>query len=291
MTNTKRYAAGFSLIEALIALAITATVATLAIGVLINQNPKSQQSYGRSASDFIGHLGTVCKKSHAEYGRGPLAATTIDTASCPGANCNVYAFPKAIANRVVGTHDSNLRGFSWLIKDWESTVTYNSGDESLSYPEGIRLYLQPDMSNAASNPDVDPNTQIPDDASGIAGTGYNPENALLIPGTLNDIMYNTTPNPDVASDDRQFVILDMNGTSGPNSIVSTGDRVLLYVEDKTCRIRTAYQACRDQGMTLCTQSATYGQSFYDVYKCTEATTMGYDSSHCATAAGNYDADK
>ena len=103
----------------------------------------------------------------------------------------------------------------------------------------------------------------------------------------------------MAADDRQFVLLDMNGTASPNSIGANGDRVLLYVADNSCRIRTAYQACRSeladkQGTTStaddlpCNQQAAYVQSFYDVYKCTEETNQGVDSSHCATGAGNYD---
>jgi len=268
---------GFSLAEALIALAITAVVATLAIGVLVNQNPKGEATYGRTTADFITHLSTVCKKAHLEYGAGPLAAQTIDAGGVA-----IYAYPYNTAQRTVGVDDDQNRGFSWILKDWESTVTYTAGSQSLAYPEGLILYLTPDIP-IGTNAQVDPNGEIPDHGTGLSGTGYHPEYAVLVPNIHDDMMYNSTPSPDVAADDRQFVLLDVNGTNAPNSIAATGDRVLLYVEDKTCRIRTAYQACRDGDMATCNPiggTSPYNQSFYDVFKCKEATAQGVGSSHC-----------
>ena len=292
MTQPRRSASsrtgsnGFTLVESLIALALTAVIAVLSINMIVGRSANTQDTYSHETSDFIQHLTAACQKSRLEYGAGPLAAKTIGSGSCSAAHpdCNLWAYPQTPGTNnladtpqysYTGTNDNNLRGIGWLLKNWDSTVTYDSTNQALSYPGGMILYLQPDLP-VGTGPNVDPNGEIPDDASGINGTATNPETATLVPGTLDDIMYNSTNS--VAKDDRQFLLLDLNGTPAPNSIASSGDRVLLYVEDKTCRVRTAYQACRDGTMATCNQA--YTQSFYDVYECNMATKAGLTSSFC-----------
>jgi prepilin-type N-terminal cleavage/methylation domain-containing protein len=62
------------------------------------------------------------------------------------------------------------------------------------------------------------------------------------------------------TNNREWVMMDVNGTTGPNSLSSSGDRVLFYIENTSGRVLTAYQKCQEDGTT------TYTQSFYDLYK-------------------------
>lgn len=59
------------------------------------------------------------------------------------------------------------------------------------------------------------------------------------------------------TNNREWMLVDMNGSNGPNVLTSGGDQVLLYIENTTGRILTSCQKKAELG-----QSGT--QSFYDV---------------------------
>jgi hypothetical protein len=115
-------------------------------------------------------------------------------------------------------------GVPGILPTYETMATYTAAaPANISYASGITLYLHPE------------NTNIPGDR------GNNP---TILTGTNN----------------REWLLLDMNGSAAPNSLGTSGDRVLLYIENTTGRVLTARQKCQEDG------TSTYGQSFYDVYK-------------------------
>ncbi|MBX2860235.1 MAG: hypothetical protein KTR14_03305 [Vampirovibrio sp.] len=120
-------------------------------------------------------------------------------------------------------------GIEDFLIDWESTVTYDAGPpELLDYPEKFILYLDPE---------------------GLA-----------------DDQYTNIPDPVMAgTDNKEWVLLDVNGTLSPNSLSSNGDRVLIYIDDDTGRILTAKQMCLEQDPD-CTENYDAMDTFYDQYK-------------------------
>ncbi|MEB3245502.1 MAG: prepilin-type N-terminal cleavage/methylation domain-containing protein [Vampirovibrionales bacterium] len=58
------------------------------------------------------------------------------------------------------------------------------------------------------------------------------------------------------TDNREWLLLDVDGTQGSNSLTSSGDRVLIHVDNDTGQVQTAWQV----------DSGSFSQSFYDVYK-------------------------
>ncbi len=127
-------------------------------------------------------------------------------------------------------------GLASMLPDWETAITYDVGPPAvLDYPAGLRVYLKPEQAGA------DPNNEI--------------DNTTIMSGTNN----------------KEWLLLDMNGSSGSNSTTVTGDRVLIYVEDTTGQIFTAWQKCKALGGTVASNTCTYSgddfyKSFYDEVK-------------------------
>ena len=170
---------GFSLVEALVALTLTAVIAGLAISVLVGQN-KAGKAQARTTYDFISHLATVYRIYDLQTGR-------------------------RLRN------SDNTDGIADFLPDYESTVTHvASSPEHLQYPEGAVLYLKPEQLGAISDP-----------------------------------IY-------TGSENRDWLLFDIDGTAGSNSIAG-GDQVLLYINNNTGQVLTAWQVECD---------AT--QSYYDI---------------------------
>ena len=62
------------------------------------------------------------------------------------------------------------------------------------------------------------------------------------------------------TNNREWIMVDIDGTDGPNALGTSGDRVLFYVENTSGRVLTAYQKCVEDSVS------TYDQSFYDIHK-------------------------
>jgi len=122
--------------------------------------------------------------------------------------------------------DAFADGWTTFLPGWESTTpALTTAPTVLNYPQDMLLYLKPYETTVP-----DPSNQIP----------------------------NTPTNIMSGVDDATWVLLDMNGTDSPNSISSTGDRVLLNIDDTTCQVETAAELCTERS---CTEA--YGSSFYD----------------------------
>jgi len=265
-----------TLAELLIGLVIIAVMAALTIPILTRQaNDPGQVS--RQVDDLIQHLERACNNVRLQYGAGPMNARTV--AASPLNNHNYdYVYVSTVtsaddpdgwdaAASYVGTTSNDkcdlhgtipntyicnekYRGMGIFLPTWESNVKSDSAPERLTYADNRVLYLRPDEATV-----TDTSNEIPNDTADTFDH--------------DDIMATT--------DDRQWLLLDTNGTNGTNRI--TTDRVLLFVDDDTCKVTTARQKCHEVGGS-CTLTS-YPQSFYDSYKCTQlgatsCTAAGFD---------------
>lgn len=257
--------------ELLITLGLLALLAVLSINMLA-QSPSSANRWGRVANDMVTHLEMACNTVRLSQGTGPFRATKIVATPPvdPSMHQYEYAYTEAgstedpdgyqsaaytskcplhtdtaTSDGIANTYVCNTlyRGMSIFLPTWESNVKKLTGPERLEYPNDIVLYLRPDEATVA-----DPNSEIPN-----AGADNTPASFAH-----DDIMDTV--------DDREWLLLDMNGTDGPNSIAAGGDRVLLHVDDSSCKILTARQKCKlVNSAGTCNDGAvtTYPQSFYD----------------------------
>lgn len=253
---------GFTLAEALITLGIAAIVAVLGIYTITNQ-PNQSNQYGRTTDDLINHLEMACESVKMAYGTGPLYAKKVSAVSGPGNHNFDFAYTEtpttedadgwqsaAYTSRctlhpeIADTYTCHAlyRGMSIFLPEWESSVKTGTAPVRLEYPSNVIVYTRPDEATV-----TDTLNQIPNEGSDNTPVGF----------AHDDIMDYT--------DDREWLLLDMNGTKSPNSITAGGDRVLVNVNDKNCRILTARQKCKEVNPgSNCTEA--YAQSFYDVYK-------------------------
>lgn len=266
---------GFSLPELMITLALMALGALMGFSMVMKKDDADQRA--RIMSDYINHLTSACQIVRSKYGTGPLKATYYDDTStdCPGSspcNCVRYKFTDDNATSVVTTdlcelnpdNDKNnpdhpqipytyvenddYRGFEVFLPDWESGVSQFGW--LLRYPGNMAISLR------ADEPAIDPDDEIPDN-----------NNHSGAPSFKHDDIMKTV-------DDREWLLVDMDGFSnGPDSIAATGDRVLLHVNNETCKVLTAKQKCDQVEATNAgdcdgTGETQFGQSFYDVF-------MGY----------------
>lgn len=262
----------FSLAEILITITLVGVLTVLSINMLV-QTPSSPSKWGRVAYDLVTHLESACNSVKLSYGTGPLNARKISTtltgshqyeyvyvnASGSTEDPDGYVSPTytakcalhtdtATADGIQDTYICNntARGMSEFLPSWEGTAKGFSSPSRMEYPNGIVLYTKPDESTVPAN------TEIPDDGADTTPASF----------SHDDIMDTT--------DDRNWVLLDMNGTNGPNSITASGDRILLYVDDDSCKVLTARQQCKLVNSTgVCNDNATittYPQSFLDSYK-------------------------
>jgi hypothetical protein len=239
----------FSTAELLIALSLLGVLAVLGLNLLLTA---PGDTWPRMVEDYFRQLSSVYNKIKLETGDTPLNAldNTLSTPSTP-----VYLYPDGIAS---------------VLQTWESTKTYVPKGPSVAakllYPSNMVVYLDPEDTNIP-----DSNNQLP----------------IHQPGALN-------PNSDSSSimtgtNDHEWLLIDVNGDAGPNSLGVGGDRVLLIVDDPTGRVLTAWQKCwmtlnpgvvnpyGNSAKTTCVlgpsstpsfpgPNRTYYKSFYDVKK-------------------------
>lgn len=208
----------------------------------------------RSVDDYFQQLSAIYSKVQLESGNTPLQATTPADGTTP-----LYS-----------------DGLASVLPTVESLVTYtarNSGTSTpgqLLYPSNLLLYLDPE------------DTNIPDTGNQLPihqASALTPDNPVTA-ASPQTIMAGT--------DDREWLLLDVNGTGGQNDLGISGDRVLLMVDDSTGRVLTAWQKCwmltnpippddaTYHGIpygsgTTCVMSGTaptrtYYKSFFDVFK-------------------------
>lgn len=262
---------GFSLAELLIGLVIIAVMAALTIPML-TRNANDAGQIARQVDDLIQHMERACNNVRLQYGAGPMNARTV--AASPSGSHNydfvyittvvspddpdgydattTYASKCSLHSTIPNTYlcNTKYRGMALFLPTWESVAQYTTGPEQLKYADNRILYLRPDETTVTDTSNDIPNNSV--DAF-----------------EYDDIMATT--------DDRQWLLLDMTGTNGSNNIAT--DRVLLHVNDDTCKVLTARQKCHEVGAD-CTLTS-YPQSFYDSYKCTQlgatsCTAAGFD---------------
>lgn len=224
-------ARGISIPEILMVVAISAVVALFTIPMVIN-SPNGK--WPHLIEDYVQHLSSVYNKVQLENGDSPINAELV-----PDPDINAH-------------NPKYADGIESVLVDWETLAFYSSSaPQYLSYPNKIRVYLDPENTNIP-----DPQSQLPIHQAGSPAT--------IMAGT----------------DNKEWLLVDMDGASGTNRMDSTdpkADRVLLIVDDATGRILTAWQKCIELGgatngpMTTCTMSSpapsrVYYKSFYDVYK-------------------------
>ncbi|MEB3206303.1 MAG: prepilin-type N-terminal cleavage/methylation domain-containing protein [Vampirovibrionales bacterium] len=186
----RRFSSAFTLAEILIALAILGLVSTLLIQAVFI--PKTN-SYGRSAEDFVKHLGLVYNRQKLMTGSPPSTSVAATT----------------------------LAGILPAIDSM--TVLNPVSPETLTYSGKMIVYLKPEQ------------------CSGSACNSANLSDPILA-GTSN----------------REWLLLDINGTENPNAFGDNGDRVLLNVNNTTGDVQTAWQRAAGTG--------AFARSFYDVFK-------------------------
>ncbi|MDX2085520.1 MAG: hypothetical protein SFZ03_09040 [Candidatus Melainabacteria bacterium] len=116
---------------------------------------------------------------------------------------------------------TNTEGIAGVLPNWETASTYNSSTFTLTYPNQIQVNLHAET-------------------YGGGGTALQTALGCTWPSTSNQ---------------REWIIVDINGSAGPNSLACGGDQVALMVENTTGRIRTAKK-----------WNNSCAASFYDVYK-------------------------
>lgn len=231
--------AGYTLTEVLIVMGLMGVLAALSINLLLNQG--NANKWGRVTADYVHQLASAYNVSKTTYGKGPLAAKKCNTTTTCTLS-NAY------------DDGSALKGISALLYSWETAIVYSSSaPKRFTYPGGIVVYIQPDAAAI-----TDPNNEIPN-------------------GTIT--YADATPD-DIAgalANDWEWLLVDMNGTEAPNSTQTTGDRVLLFVDDDTGRILTGWQFCIKNGGTEITPGVlcrvndgvtnyNFYKSYYDVYQ-------------------------
>ncbi len=237
---------GFSLVELLMVLALSGLMAAMVVGMML---PKASPTWARVAEDYIEHLSAVYSKIQLQSGDSPIQAQIVPDPN-PAVHNPLYA-----------------DGIATVLQTSESLVTYSAASPPfLSYPSKIRVYLNPEDTNIP-----DTSNQLPRHQAGA-----------LAPGAVNPATNSATQTIMAGTEDREWLLLDMNGADGPNTMGTNGDRVLLIVDDVTGRVLTAWQKCwmltnaltptyPAAATTTCTlaspaPSRTYYKSFYDVYK-------------------------
>lgn len=181
----KPVAKGFSLVEALVALAITGLIMTLTIQTLLRS--PANATYVFRVSDYLEHLAAVARVQELKTGQSPI-------------------------------HSGNANGLAAILPTLETGATHVSASpEYLDYPGGLRVYLRPEQ---------------------LVGT---------VTGLSNPI-YTGTNN-------REWLLLDLNRNTAPTNLSTNGDLVLVRVHNGTQHVYTARQV-----------DAAFPSTFYDSFK-------------------------
>lgn len=271
-----RRQAGFTIPELLITLALMALGSIMGFSILLKKDDQEQRS--RIVSDYIQHITSACQIVKSKYGTGPLKATYFDDSStdCAGVPCNCLRYkytddaatiispstdlcdldpdldknsPNHSLIPLTYTSSDDWRGMDQFLPDFESGTVASTGPSLLIYPGELYLYTRPDEATIA-----DTSNQIPNHNNHTPAPASNFKH--------DDIMKTV--------DDREWLLIDMNGTDAPNSIAAGGDRVLIHVNNETCKVMTAKQKCDEVEATTAgycdgAGETAFGQSFYDVF--------------------------
>ncbi|MGE0201024.1 MAG: type II secretion system protein J [Candidatus Melainabacteria bacterium] len=171
-------AAGFTLAELLITMALSALILVLSLKMVSGLQARDTKQYKRMAGDFVHHLAAACEVVKYRYGAGPIAAQTVDGSGNPTA---------AFAD-----------GWTTFLPGWESTTpTLTTAPTVLNYPQDMLLYLKP---YEATVPD--PSNQIPNTPTAIM-SGVTDGTWVLL-----DMNGTDTPNSIAATGDRVLLNID-----------------------------------------------------------------------------------
>lgn len=220
-------------------LALLGLMVALSIPMLL-KGPND--SWPRMVDDYTHQLSAVYNKIKLQHGDTPLRALDPNTG-------NTYLYADGVPS---------------LLQTWESTVKYVAATGStpayLQYPSKMVVYVDPHDTKIA-----DPGLDLP----------------IHQPGALTPGSPVTSASPKTimtGTDDREWILVDINGSDPPNSLGPSGDRVLIWIDDNNGRILTAWQRCwltttpnTNPNATSCVLSTpsparAYYKSFYDVYK-------------------------
>lgn len=232
--NRANSSAGVTLVEILIVVALSGLLAALTLKMVLN---KPNDAWPRVTEDYIHHLSGVFNKTLLEKGIVPTKipnSTSLDPNACPRQN-NELLYPD---------------GTSSVLQNWESVANYVSTSPAyLNYPSGIFVYVNPEDTNIPDTSNMLPRHQ----AGALVPFNFSPT------GNPTGNVCTAAQTVMSGTDDRNWLLLDLNGTTGPNTLGLTGDRVLLLVDEATGRILTAWQKCKEfQGQTGYTVTVNAG---------------------------------
>ena len=249
---------GFTLVEALISLALVAFISILSVKLL--EPPPRQNSYGRKAGDFIEHIISMHRQVELSRGRAPL---TPDLAGAFLDLDNNTATPElGFAVSLMQT-ETQANYCTSAANPECSTWATNSAD-FLDYPGGMRLYLRPEQFSWLR-------TQLQSAPFSIDVGNF--DRSTVIPTPSNGIPTATANRYRIQS----FFLLDMDSLTPPTGL-NQDDLLLLYINNDSGTISTAAQEAINALRAtppLPDGTATFTCSFYDVHKSYNAcTTIG-----------------
>lgn len=243
---------GFTLVEALISLALVAFISILSIKLL--EPPPRQNSYGRKAGDFIEHIISMHRQVELTRGRAPL---TPDLAGAFLDLDNNPATPElGFAVSLIQT-ETQANYCNSVANPECSTWATNSAD-FLDYPGGMRLYVRPEQF-----PWLRAQLQLAPFSIDVG----NFDRTIVIPTPSNGISTTTANRYRIQS----FFLLDMDSLTPPTAL-NQDDLLLLYINNDSGTISTAAQEginefrSRTPVPVVGTLLPTWPCSFYDVHR-------------------------
>jgi type II secretory pathway pseudopilin PulG len=142
---------------------------------------------------------------------------------------------------------SNTDGIPGMLPDWETASTYDSSNNIINYPNNMQVQLQAE-----------------DFCGGLLSDACGSDLGTALGCTWPD-----------STNNREWIVIDINGNEGPNSLGCDGEQVVIYINNETGQVMTANQ-----------WNSSCQVSYYDVYSDGDSCSGGSTSSSTTSTSGS-----